>query len=117
MRNLRLVVRSKCCLETNREQMQIMGMTSLATFLISLINCSFASHVYSLMVYFIADAITPYPQHSASRTHTHTLSLSVCLSAILLSHPHLPFDIKSLASISTLSLITINCSDSHHCFT
>jgi hypothetical protein len=68
--------------------MRIMGVTSLATFLISLINHIFPSHVYSLMVSFIANAISLLPQRSAS----HTLSL--CLSAIQLSFPFLPFDIK-----------------------
>ena len=38
------------------EWMQIMGATSLTTFLISLINHLFPSHVYPLTVGFIADA-------------------------------------------------------------
>jgi hypothetical protein len=38
------------------------------------------------------------------RTHTHTLSLSLCLSAILLFSPFFPFDIKTLATTSSLSI-------------
>jgi hypothetical protein len=65
--------------------MWIIGMTSLATFLISLINCTFASHVYSLMVYFIAHGIFLSPQCSASNTHTLSLSLSLCYLALFSS--------------------------------
>ncbi len=61
-----------------------------ATFLISLIKCTFASHVYSRTVYFIADAIFLLLQCSAS--HTHTL----CLSTFLLSFPFFPFDINDI---------------------
>jgi len=71
--------------------MRIMGMTSLATFLISLINHIFSSHVYYLTVHFIGGAIFLLPQCSASRTHT----LSLCLSAILLSFTFFLFDIKN----------------------
>ncbi len=68
--------------------MQIIGTTSLATFLLLLINHTFASHVYSLTVYFTADAIFLSQQCSSSRTH------SLCLSAVLLSFPFFLFDIK-----------------------
>jgi hypothetical protein len=71
--------------------MQIVVTTSLATFLISLINHTFASHVYSLTVNFIAEAIFLSPQCSAS--HTHTLSVSF---ADLLSFSLFPFDIRML---------------------
>jgi hypothetical protein len=64
------------------------GTTSFATFLILLINCTFASHVYSPTVYFIANAIFISPQCSASHRH------SLCLSAVLLSFPFFLFDIK-----------------------
>ncbi len=37
-------------------------------------------------------------------THTHTLLLSLCLSAILLFSPFFPFDIKTLATILSLSI-------------
>ncbi len=37
-------------------------------------------------------------------THTHTHSLSLCLSAILLFSPFFPFDIKTLATILSLSI-------------
>jgi hypothetical protein len=70
--------------------MQIVGTTSLATFLILLINHTFVSHVYSLTVYFVTDAIFLLPQHSASLTHT------LCLSVILLSFPFFLSDIKTL---------------------
>ncbi len=66
-----------------------MGATSLATFLISLINHTVPSHVYTLMVCFIADTIFLLVQCSAS--HTHTLSLSLCY---LVSFPFFPFDKK-----------------------
>jgi hypothetical protein len=66
-------------------------------------------HIFSLTVYFIADAIFLSPQYSESNT--------LSLSAVLLSSPHLSFDIKTVATISVLLLITINCSDSHRCFT
>ncbi len=39
-----------------------------------------------------------------TRTHTLPLSLSLCLSAILLSSPFFPFDIKTLATTSSLSI-------------
>ncbi len=93
---------------------KLLGTTSLATFLIiSLINLTFAPHhMFSPMVYFIADAIPLFQQCSAS----NTLSLSVSPLSCLLP-PHLPFDIKTLATISMLSLFAINCSDSHRCFT
>jgi len=42
--------------------MRIVRTTSLATFLIMLINHIFSSHVYSLMVGFIDDAIFLLPQ-------------------------------------------------------
>ncbi len=42
----------------------------------------------------MTEAIFLLPQCSASHAHTHTLSL--CLSAILLSFPFFPFDIKTL---------------------
>ncbi len=66
-----------------------MGMASLATFLILLINHIFPSHVYSLMVGFIGNAIFLLPQH-----FSHTLSLSVSLLSSSLS-PFFPFDIKN----------------------
>ncbi len=68
--------------------MRIVGATSLATFLISLINDILSSHVYSLTVSLIADAIFLLPQ----RSNSHSLSLS--LSAIQLSFPFFLFDIK-----------------------
>ncbi len=66
-----------------------MGVTVLATFFISLINHTFLSHVYSLTVSFIADAIFLLPQHSASHTHSLWVSLLSWLS-----FPFFPFDIK-----------------------
>ncbi len=54
------------------------------------------------MVYFIAYAIPLLRLCSLSHT------LSFCLSAVLLSSPFLPFDIKTLPSIFRLSLIAIN---------
>jgi len=87
--NLWLVIRSKCRLKTNREQMRIMGITSLVTFLISLINHTFKSHVYSLAVYFYCWCYLPLP---AMLCLSHTLAL--CLSTVLLSFPFFPFDIK-----------------------
>ena len=60
--------------------MQIIGTTSLATFLnISLINLTFAPHV-SLTVYFIANAIFLSLQCSAS--NTLSLFLSLCCLAL-----------------------------------
>ncbi len=97
MRNLRIVVGCKCRLVTNREWMRIVGTTSLAKFLISLMNCTFASHVYPLTVYFIADAIFLSPQHSASRTQSLSVSTIVLLSFALflfvIKIPGKPFQI------------------------
>ncbi len=45
----------------------------------------------------------------------HTLSL--CLSAILLSSPQYLFDIKPLSDLFSLTLIIIKSSDKHRCFT
>ncbi len=113
MGDLQIVVRSKCCLQINREKVQIMGTMSLATFLIiSLINLTFAPYVFLQQ-----SILLPTPSPSLCNTLPLTHTLSLCLSIVLLSSPHFPFDIKSLASISTLSLIAINSSDSHRYFT
>jgi hypothetical protein len=114
--DLWLVIRSKCCLETNREKMQIMGTMSLATFLIiSLINHTFCSICvsicFSLTVCFIADAL--YLSLQCSASHTHSLGLS----AVLLSSLHFLFDIKTTMIFSTSSLIATDCHKMHHCFT
>jgi len=50
----------------------------------------------------MTDAISPFPLCAAS--HTHTLSLSPCLSAIQLSSPPSPFDIKMLSDNFRLSM-------------
>jgi hypothetical protein len=48
--------------------------------------------MFSLTIYFIADAIPHFQLCCVSHTH----SLSFCLSAVLLSSPHQLFDIKNL---------------------
>ncbi len=78
--DLRLVIRSKCRLETNREKMQIMGTMSLATFLIiSLINCTFCSIsvsiCFSLNGPFYCRCSVPLPA-MLCLSHTHSLSVS-----------------------------------------
>ena len=84
--------------------MQIVGTTSLPTFLILPINHIFSSHVYSLTVSFIADTIFLLPQCSASLTHT--IYRSLCCLALF---PLLPVWYKKiLANLCTLSLFWIN---------
>ncbi len=56
----------------------------------------------SLTGHFMTDTISPFPPRAASLSHTHTLSL--CLSAILLSYPLSPFDIKMLSDNFMLSM-------------
>ena len=56
-----------------------------------------------------------YPSLSATFCLSHTLSF--CLSAVLLFPPHKLFDIKTLAWISILSLISKNWFEPRHCFT
>ncbi len=88
--SLRLVIRSKCCFLINREKMQIAGTMSLSTFLIiSLINLTFAWHVFSNILFYC----WRYLSLSAMLCSQHTLSF--CRFAVLLSSPHLPFDIKN----------------------
>jgi len=50
------------------------------------------------MAHFMTDAISPFPPRAAS----HTLPL--CLSAILLSSPPSPFDMKMLSYDFQLSM-------------
>ncbi len=84
-----------------------MGTTSLATFLISLINHTFTSHVYSLKVHLITNAISLSPQCSASLTHALSLSLH-CL-------PHFPLLSAWYKNPRQKLLFSRNCSNAHCC--
>ncbi len=77
-----------------------------------LINLTHLPRMFSLKLYFIADTISCYQQCSVS----HTLSLFLSLRSLALS-PAQDVWYKTLAFISTLSLISINWFDPHHCFT
>jgi hypothetical protein len=52
----------------------------------------------------MTDAISPFLQCADSLSHTHTLSLCLCLSAILFSSPLSPFDINMLSEDFMLSM-------------
>jgi hypothetical protein len=81
------------------------GNSTISNILITLlINLTHLLQIFSLTVYFIADAIS----HIQLCSLSHTLSLSFCLSAVLLSPLQQLFDIKTLSYISALSLISIN---------
>ncbi len=80
------------------------GNSTISNILItSLINLTHLLQIFSLTVYFIVDAISHFQLCSSL-----TLSLSFCLSAVLLSPLHQLFDIKTLSYISTLSFIGLN---------
>jgi hypothetical protein len=99
--------------------MRTVGTASLATFLISLINHAFESHVYSLAIYFIANAIFLFLQCSASCTHS--LSLSLCCLALFpllsISWHTLSDHINKLSRFTSLSFHLEVCTQLHFTLT
>jgi len=96
--------RLKCCRQIKHRKYANCGNNIISNILIaSLINSHMSvTNVFSNDLFYCRC----YPSLPAMLCLSH--SVSFCLSAVLLSLLHHLFDIKTLASISTLSMIGIN---------
>jgi len=107
--------RSKCHLESEqREQVNHWNNLINNILIIVLINIICPSQM------FLTNGLFFYRCHlplSAMFHLTHTHTLSLCLSTVLLYSLSVLFDIKPLATFFSLSLFAIKLFDTHRCFT
>ncbi len=106
-----LVVRSKCCYKKTRCAFAIVAVISLLAYFCPSYRFTFPLYVYVNLLTF---GLTLLPL-----SHTLCLSpFSLCVSLLDSSlSPPLCFAYKPMANLFVLSLIAINSSDKHGCFT